>query len=310
MLSDQVRAGIPGLAQQFQARQPFRHVVIDGFLEPGFAARLLAEFPPFDPGRAKNEIGELGSKAVHERIRALGPSYARLDEIIQGPEFLQCISELTGIPELLYDPHYFGGGTHDNRHGQSLDAHVDFNRHPVTHSHRRLNLIVYLNPGWRPEWGGVLELHADPRAPDERSVRVVPEFNRAVIFETTENSWHGFSRITLPPEHIGEARRSIALYFYTARRPPEELAAMHSTIYVDAPLPPRYQAGLTLTQGDVEELQGHFARRDQHVQRLYRELEAAQDRLDRLHRRIGLVRGSLPFRALAAMRRLAKRPPR
>jgi len=310
MLSDHARASVPGLARNFQVRDPFRHVVIDDFLEPAFAAKLLAEFPEFDPGRAINEAGEVGGKAVHERIRALGPSYARLDEIIQGRDFLDFVSRITGIPDLIYDPQYFGGGTHDNRDGQGLDAHVDFNRHPVTHSHRRLNLIVYLNPGWQPEWGGVLELHSDPRAPDDRIARVVPVFNRAVIFETTEHSWHGFSRIALPPAHSGEARRSVALYFYSAERPPEELAATHSTVYVDSPLPERFQEGMSLTGADVDELRARFASRDQHVKRLYGEIEALQSQLEHALRSIGLVRGSFLFRSVARMRRLVKRPPR
>jgi hypothetical protein len=252
-------------------------------------------------------MGEQGGKSVHERIRGLGPAYARLDELIQHEDFLGLVSGITGIPDLLYDPHYFGGGTHDNRDGQGLDAHVDFNRHPVTHSHRRLNLIVYLNPDWQPEWGGVLELHSDPRSPDDRVVAVSPLFNRAVLFETTEHSWHGFSRITLPPSHAGAARRSIALYFYSAERPAEELAGTHSTVYVDRAMPARIEAGLTLGAADVEELRGLFAGRDQHIQRLYRDLQGLQAQLEQAHRALGLVRGSLLFRTLASLRRKLRR---
>lgn len=303
VLSEHVRASVPILAQRFQRADPFRHVVIDDFLEPGLAARLLAEFPDFDPGRAINENREVGRKSVHERIRALGPAYARLDDAIKSAGFLELVSDITGIPELLYDPHYIGGGTHDNRNGQGLDAHVDFNRHPVTHSHRRLNLIVYLNPGWQTEWGGVLELHSDPRSLDDRVVQVVPLFNRAVIFETTEHSWHGFSPITLPAGHADAARRSIALYFYSADRPAEELAPTHSTIYVDQPLPARFQAGLTLAADDATELHSRFAARDQHIQRLYREIEDLRGQLDQAMRVVGLVRGSRAFRALSALRR-------
>ena len=307
MISDQAAAGLPAAAEQFQKREPFRHVVIDGFLQPDIASALLAEFPEFDPGHAVNEDGKVGSKAVFERIRALGPTYSRLDAFIQTQDFLGLVSGITGIPDLLYDPHYFGGGTHDNRNGQALDAHVDFNRHPVTNTHRRLNLIIYLNPDWQGEWGGLLELHSDPHSDHDQVTRVVPLFNRAVIFETTEHSWHGFSPIKLPASRQDEARRSIALYFYTAQRPADELAATHSTVYVGRPLPDHVVAGVTLAQADVDEIRSLLQGRDLHIQRLYRETSQLNARLEQVLRAVGLVRGSLAFRALAAIRRALHR---
>ncbi len=307
MISDQGLADAPAAAERFQQREPFRHVVMDGFLQPDIAEALLAEFPKFNPALAINEDGEAGSKSVHERIRALGPTYSRLDDFIQTQDFLGLVSRITGIPGLLYDPHYFGGGTHDNRNGQALDAHVDFNRHPVTHTHRRLNLIIYLNPDWQAEWGGVLELHSDPASAHDRITRVVPLFNRAVIFETTEHSWHGFSPINLPATRQDEARRSIALYFYTAQRPADELAATHSTVYVGRPLPDHVVAGVTLAQSDVDEIRSLLQGRDLHIQRLYRETSALNARLEQALHAVGLVRGSLVFRAVAAIRRALKR---
>lgn len=257
------------LAKAFARREPFRHLVIDDFLDTGFAQRLLAQFPAFERGNARNEAGELGGKSTIERIRALGDAYTELDDLIRTREFLDFVGAITGIPHLLYDPHYFGGGTHENRNGQDLDPHIDFNRHPLEPWHRRLNLIVYLNREWHDDWGGSLELHSDPRSPGDRKQIVTPLFNRCVIFETTESSWHGFSRITLPEDRKDLSRKSVALYFYTTDRPVEELGPAHSTIYVDRPLPPRFAPGLTLSADDVEELRVLLARRDQHLQRIY-----------------------------------------
>jgi Rps23 Pro-64 3,4-dihydroxylase Tpa1-like proline 4-hydroxylase len=312
MISDQVLTRLPALAEQFQGQEPFRHVVIDGFLQSDVAAGLLAEFPDFNPAKAIDENGQVGRKAVNEQIRQLGPRYSKLDQLIQSRQFLGLVSAITGIPDLLYDPYYFGGGTHDNRDGQSLDAHVDFNRHPVTHTHRRLNLIIYLNPDWRAAWGGLLELHSDPHASDDQITQVVPLFNRAVIFETTECSWHGFSPIRLPAGRQDEARRSIALYFYSTERPAEELAATHSTVYVDRPLPGHIAAGRTLSQADVDELQDLLQARDQHIQRLYRDTKQLNSQLEHALQSVGLIRGSLVFRSVAAIRkrlRSLKRPP-
>lgn len=288
-LAPQTLAEVQQQALRFGSAKPFRHVVIDGFFAPDFAARLLDSFPPFERGNALNEAGLPGLKSTVDQIATLGGAYAQLDSLIQTPAFLGWLGEVTGIAELKYDPHYFGGGTHENRPGQDLDVHIDFNRHPVTGWHRRLNLIVYLNPEWDPAWGGCLELHSDPRQPDtDRIEWVVPTFNRCVIFETTEHSWHGFTRIVAPPERPQLSRRSVALYFYSRERPAAELADTHSTIYVDRPLPDRFQPGLKLSQADVDELRALWDRRMQHTQMLYRDLQALQVQLDRaLASRVG-----------------------
>lgn len=304
MLNPAWQSQIDTLAAQFRRREPFRHVVIDDFFSSDCAGDLLAQFPPFERGNARNEAGELGNKSTIEKIRALGPAYTALDDLVQSRSFLDLVGRVTGIAELLYDPWYFGGGTHENRHGQDLDAHVDFNRHPVERWHRRLNLIVYLNPEWDDAWGGSLQLHSDPRSRDDRITTITPLFNRAVIFETTETSWHAFPRIALPEGKRDLTRRSIALYFYTKERPAEELADTHSTIYVDLPLPARFQPGLTLGPGDVEELRVLLARRDQHNQRLYRDITALTKQLEDAR---AAIQSGLPGRLRWLMQRMLAR---
>ena len=280
MLNHSVQSDRDLLGARFRDAEPFRHIVIDDFFSSDFCADLLDDFPPFARGNARNEDGGVGLKSTLEKIRSISPAYTQLDDLIQTREFLDVIGKITGIENLLYDPWYFGGGTHENRTGQDLDPHIDFNRHPVERWHRRLNLIIYLNREWDESWGGCLELHSDPRATDDRVKLVAPMYNRAVIFETTELSWHGFSRISLPDDKQSLSRKSIALYFYTTDRPQHELADTHSTIYVERPLPDRFKAGLTLTGADVQELSNLLNRRDQHNQRLYRETIALGKQLE------------------------------
>ncbi|HUD41638.1 MAG TPA: 2OG-Fe(II) oxygenase [Dokdonella sp.] len=280
LIAPDVLADAQRHAAAFARREPFRHLVIDGFFSDIYARHLLEQFPDFARGNARNEAGELGAKSTVERIRDLGPAYLALDDLIQTRPFLDWVGRVTGIGDLLYDPWYFGGGTHENRTGQDLDPHIDFNRHPVEPWHRRLNLIVYLNPLWDDAWGGSLELHSDPRSDEDRVTTITPAFNRCVIFETTEWSWHGFPRIEIPAEHGDLSRRSIALYFYTRDRPAEELAGTHSTIYVDRPLPAHIRAGRTLDEADLQTLRVLLKRRDQHNQRLYRDLASLTEQLE------------------------------
>ena len=276
MLHPDVATRAPELARVFAQAKPFRHVVVEPFLQPEALTALMGEFPAFAAERARNELGEVGRKAVVPGIRTIGPAYRAFDELLRSQSLLDLLGQITGIEKLLYDQDYVGGGTHENLHGQDLDLHIDFNYHPARGWHRRLNLILFLNEEWRPEWGGCLELHRDPWHPDQDEVaKVTPVANRAVLFETTERSWHGFPRIHLPADRQQVSRKSVAVYYYTAERPAAETAAPHGTVYVPQPLPGRWQQpGHTLTAEDVWQLQVLWERRNAQLRFLYeRELE-------------------------------------
>jgi hypothetical protein len=279
----------PALQDEFINAKPFRHIAIDDFFTNSFCTRLIEEFPEFDEKLAINEDGIVGAKAVREKIRGIGPAYSALDELCQSEAFRKLVGEITGIADLQHDPWYFGGGTHENREGQSLDAHVDFNYHPKTRQHRRLNLIVYLNPEWEDSWGGSLQLHRDPYlTPSQDTIKLVtPLANRCVIFETNEHSWHGFKRIELPDGKKQLSRKSFALYYYTDTRPEQEIESEHSTIYVGEHLPEWYEAGMTLDAEQLQHVRNLIASRDQHLKRLYghimaqnRQLQAMVSRLE------------------------------
>jgi Rps23 Pro-64 3,4-dihydroxylase Tpa1-like proline 4-hydroxylase len=246
------------IAREFQTAKPFRHAVIPDFFAPELAERLLREFPSFENRFAIGETGDVGRKAERRQVRDISDAYREVDEFIQTAEFLDFMSELTGIPNLMYDSEYHGGGTHENVDGASLYTHVDFNYHPRGW-HRRLNLIVYLSPEWKSEWGGNLEVHSNPWEPSEDVAKEVPaSFNLGVIFETTESSWHGFSRIRLPEDRKGLSRKSFAIYLYTHDRPADQTAASHSTIYVPFGLPDDVEPGTTLSDEQYELLRTRF----------------------------------------------------
>jgi hypothetical protein len=292
----------PTLSRAFAAASPFRHVVIDDFLEPAFAQRLLEQFPGFEQGNFLSEDGRPGSKSTFERVRALGDGYAALDDLIRSQDFLQLLGTLTDIDQLLYDPWYLGGGTHENRHEGGLEAHIDFNFHPLERWHRRLNLIVYLNPGWEDQWGGALELYRDPAG--EADQAIAPVFNRCVIFETNEHSWHGFNRIVLPEDRRDLARKSIALYFYTQAADDARSQDAHSTVYVNPPLPSRLQPGHVLTAQDVADMLRLLGDRDNRIAMQYREITKLMT-LVRAHER-GLA-GSMLYAARRLHARMRRR---
>jgi hypothetical protein len=277
-ISETVVARADEFREAFLHAAPFKHGMIEGFFEPAFADRLLAEFPSFDLKLARNEMGELGGKAVNTKIREISPAYEELYETIGSKPFLELMSRLSGIPDLIMDPKLYGGGTHDNRHGQELDAHVDFNYDEAQNLHRRLNIIVYMNKEWKTEWGGAIEIHSNPWDHAGNRIRAFdPLFNRCVMFETNEYSWHGFPKINLPEDKRHLTRKSISIYLYTKDRPAGEIAPLHGTFYVQRPLPASIAEGRTLTEADVTELKSLLKRRDDWLQ-MYQKMELAKNR--------------------------------
>lgn len=209
----------------YQNNDPFPHIVIDNFLN----ADLLEE--------ARQEIEAEGSilwqsmddryqkKMAFNRTRQMGPKTRALINSLNGQDIILFLEKLTGIEGLVTDPGLAGGGVHMLRPGGFLGVHADFNLHRGLRLDRRLNLLVYLNHDWQEEYGGLLELW------DKKMTRpvkkIVPLFNRCVIFSTTENSFHGNPEPVNTPD--GRDRKSLALYYYTNGRPTSELANPHMT---------------------------------------------------------------------------------
>ena len=300
MLDERIETCADGLRETFVNAQPFRHVVMEPFLRVPALEDLAREFPPFEARYATNEFGEVGRKAGRHDLPGLGPAYRRLDALLRSREFLSLITGITDIPNLLYDPHYIGGGTHENLSGNQLDPHVDFNYHPTSGWHRRLNLILFVHPEWDSSWGGCLDFHSNPWSQDDQCTSIVPYPNHCILFETSEYSWHGFRTIDPPPALDSVSRKSIAVYFYSKQRPPYETAPSHATVYAQRKRPEHIKPGYEMQAADVQAIDDLFERRDQQIRYLYgREKEFARTYLKTL--------GSSTFRLAQALAWPAKK---
>ena len=61
------------------------------------------------------------------------------------------------------------------------------------------------------------------------AVRVLPVFNRCVVFSTTDYSYHGHPDPVTCPE--GRTRKSVAMYYYSNGRPEDEVTGEHNTAW-------------------------------------------------------------------------------
>ena len=195
-------------------RPPFDHMVIDGFFKPAIAARLAAEFPDFDDAVWHVYDNPLEVKKTCNNWNAFPRLTYGAFAALNSGSFLRLMAGALPLDIALYsDAGLNGGGWHIHKRGGKLNAHLDYSLHPKLQKQRKLNLIVYMNPNWRREWGGALGFwgNESPSAPGDLAAEVWCKFNRAVIFDTTQNSWHGLPRPIECPQD--ERRKSMAVYY-------------------------------------------------------------------------------------------------
>ena len=221
------------LRSQFQNAQPFSFMAIDGFLEPDFAREVAASYPSYTAARSQGrEFSAVNEKRKVQITDAdtFPDPVKKLNELLCSPSFIQDLEYITGIENLLYDPELEGGGMHLTGPRGRLDVHVDFNYVEERKLHRRLNILVYLNEGWKDEWGGGVELWDKDVRACAHSYK--PLLNRCVVFATSEVRFHGVEPVTCPE---GTQRISFAAYYYTKEAPASWDGTKHSTVFKARP---------------------------------------------------------------------------
>jgi len=195
-------------------QEPYRHLVIDNFFDDRLAKICLEQFPALD-----EPVWEFANESdIEIKYRTLWKSEFDIPDgivdavrILNSAPFLNAMSKRFGIDKIIPDPYFTGGGLNVTKKGGLLDIHVDGNYHDATGLNRRLNALVYLNANWQSGWGGEFGIY------DDRGKKclkeIAPLFNRLVIFDSHDKSFHGLPAPLNFPEN--ELRRSIILYYYT-----------------------------------------------------------------------------------------------
>lgn len=211
---------------KFRGADGFPHIVIDDFLKPEIADILFENFP------TKAEMRKSYSNLNEQKSEGSGfehyhENFSKLKDELRTEKFREAFSKLTGIDNLILPDDHRGSGVHQGFDGSYLDVHVDFSIHPTLKKHRRLNLLIFLNKNWKEEYGG----HCEFWDKDVKNMigQALPSHNRAVIFECSRYSFHGYSTINIPED---ESRKSFYSYFYTDVAPGVKY---HDTIFKARP---------------------------------------------------------------------------
>lgn len=228
------RERLKKLAQQhkqtYAQNQPFPSHVFDDIFPKRILRKIAQEHPesaldsngclpgPTNEGCRSGKTKGQKHKSKIDNDKNMGIFTKLFMGYLKSSAFLNFLVVLSGIEGMVPDPHYFGSGLHFTASGGKLDIHADFNALIKHKLERRVNLLLFLNDDWDPEYGGHLELWS--RDMNQCSAKIAPRLGRMVVFSTTDFTYHGHPHELTAP--TGRARRSIAMYYYTTQRPKAE----------------------------------------------------------------------------------------
>lgn len=214
---DSLERELGQLHERYRAASPFPHIVLDGFLSEQAAEPVIESFPALDPEQWNSFLHANERKFSNTEPSTWPAPLQDLLAELQSDRFVAFLKKLTGIDDLFIDETLEGGGLHQSLAGGFLNVHADFTVHPRHRNwQRRVNLLLYLNEEWPEEYGGSLELWSSDMKRCEQ--KIAPIGNRAVIFSTDADSFHGHPEPMTCPH--GVARQSLALYYFTEETDP------------------------------------------------------------------------------------------
>lgn len=200
--------------------KPFRHWIIDGVCDSELIGPCWDNIPdadwPFwdtEYNSTANGVTTEAKKRTCRNLAMMPGCIVQTLGYLASPQVVGKLRQMTGCADLIADPFYHGGGLHVTEPGGVLGCHIDYAIHPMApYLERRFNLIVFLNPKWEAEWGGQTQFWNDDATKVE--AQYPPKFNRGVMFETGDLSYHSAAAVCGP-----QRRATLAVYYLAPARP-------------------------------------------------------------------------------------------
>jgi Rps23 Pro-64 3,4-dihydroxylase Tpa1-like proline 4-hydroxylase len=193
------------LKNEFKTNKPFPHIILSDWFPKDVLDDTLSNVLKLKDTynwhklcTNTNDFSPFGEKAV------------QLTNYLIGDEWLNFLQKLTGIKDLRVDKNWVDAGINYEPRGAHLEPHTDFNC--SSNGWRRINLLLFLSKNWKEEWGGYGELGHIEDESFVKDVSYSPDFNKAVLFETSDISYHGFDLVKCPED---ESRIVITCYYYS-----------------------------------------------------------------------------------------------
>ena len=199
--------------------------VIDNLFPEDLANRLYAAFPDIDSMRLQKSLKE--DKFTAYQLDKYDPLLGEAVYAFQEKKFIDLVSEITEIENLLADDSLYLGGVSVMLKGQFLNPHIDNSHNESFTRYRRLNLLYYVSPKWKLDNGGNFELWDEGLSHPPRTIE--SRFNRMIVMATSRYSLHSVSPI------VKDVRRCCISNYYFSTNSIDSKTYYHGTYFRGRP---------------------------------------------------------------------------
>ncbi|GJD16232.1 hypothetical protein RIVM261_011880 [Rivularia sp. IAM M-261] len=221
IIATKLEAAKENLKKEFNKPNQIASCYLDDLLDEANVKSIYAAFPKKQDMLQLNDWREY--KYVGIQVDKYSPLISEIIYAFQHPKVVKVISEITGIESLFPDEYLYAGGISLMDNGCFLNPHLDNSHDKDRDKYRVLNLLYYVTPNWRPEYGGNLELWDEGL---KRQCRTIDyKFNRLVIMLTNQTSLHSVSEVNY------QGQRCCVSNYYFSNLPVDTESYFHVTSF-------------------------------------------------------------------------------
>ncbi len=221
LLTARLASEAGALAQEFAIPGRIRSCHVENLLPDHIPHAVHDAFPAPDAMMFKKSMKE--RKHVAAQMDRFDPLLEEVVYAFQDKRVVEQVAAITSLDALEPDSNLYAGGISAMTRGGYLRPHLDNSHDKARDRYRVLNLLYYVTPDWREDYGGCLQLWDDGPTGNPRTVPST--FNSLAIMVTDRTSWHSVNAV----RHAG--RRCCVSNYYFSRTPPGSDAYFHATSF-------------------------------------------------------------------------------
>ncbi len=214
------------LRKQFQdSENGIGYFFIDDLLPEEIALKIQEFFPKSHEMVHKKSLRE--DKFVAAQMNKYNPILEEIIYAFQNQKIVDLVGEICNINEAIPDENLYAGGLSMMGNKQFLNPHLDNSHDKNRERWRVLNLLYYVTPNWKIEYGGNLELW--PNGLNEKQVTIHSKFNRLAVMVTHNRSLHSVSPV------VFDGFRCCVSNYYFSKKPLLATDTFHVTSFRGRP---------------------------------------------------------------------------